>query len=103
MTKCNHDYCYHEYVGMAGVKCLKCENKRLTQQLAAAEAELSTVVDLIDDVLFDPMFHPHDEYGEEIRGNRKYLVPHKIQEQHMPALRGWFVQQCERASEGGGA
>lgn len=41
LTKCNHDYCYHEYIGLAGVKCLKCENKQLKEHLAAAHEALA--------------------------------------------------------------
>lgn len=41
LTKCNHDYCYHEYIGLAGVRCLKCENKQLKEHLAAAHEALA--------------------------------------------------------------
>jgi hypothetical protein len=62
---------------------------------------LTEVTDIIDDVLFDPTFHPRDEHGDEIRGNDLYLIPHPVQEHHMPALRMWFVQQTARAAGGG--
>jgi len=63
---------------------------------------LSEVIDLVDDVLYDPRRY-YDEQGREIKGNDKYLLDLPIQRDHLPALRTWFVRQDQLGEEAAGA
>lgn len=74
----------------------------MADEIETLRVELQTVTDCLDDILYDPQFHPRDEYGHEIRGNDLYLLPHPVQECHMPALREWFVRHCNEAAQAGG-
>lgn len=71
----------------------------VTLLLAAAkharqlEAKLAEVTDLVDDILYDPQFHPVDKDGNEIRGNDLYRLDHPVRDRHMPDLREWFVKR----------
>ncbi len=58
---------------------------------AIRKVELQAVVDLLDDVFYDPTFEPRDGDGQPITGDDMYLLDHPLQEQHLPALRKWFV------------
>jgi hypothetical protein len=56
-------------------------------------AELDRVADLLDDILFDPAFKPTDADGKRIKGAAFYLLEHPVQQDHVQALREWFVQR----------
>ncbi len=72
---------------------------RLLERVRELEEELHGVADLVDDVLYDPTFHPINRTtGKEVRGNDLYLQDHPVQDQNMPALRAWFVEFHKKLS-----
>ena len=73
--------------------CWRCPDHHecAVARIERLEAELNSVRDMVDDILHDPTWKPVTEAGEPIRGNDRYLLDHPVQNDHMPALRGWFV------------
>jgi hypothetical protein len=73
----------------------------LERERDTLQAELRHVEELIDDVLYDPSFKPVDESGNRIHGDEFYLTDHPVMDDHVPALRQWFVRRCrqQRAAE----
>lgn len=78
------------HLGMAldELDALKAERDRLADKL-------EEVIDLIDDVLYNPHVKPRDQLGRPITGNAVYLTDLPIMEEHLPSLRQWFVKQLE--------
>jgi len=75
------------------------ENEKLRSRINSLENEidhlqvkLSTVADLIDDVLYVPSFRPRDENGDLITGKAMYLADGPIMEGSLPALRRWLFE-----------
>ena len=67
----------------------------LRQEVERLREELDAVHDMVDDILYDPAWEPVTETGERIRGDDLYLLEHPVQEDHMPALREWFVKYTQ--------
>lgn len=72
--------------------------RHLREENDGLREELHLVADLIDDVLYDPCWHPVNRAGETIRGDDLYLMDHPIQDLHTPALRNWFVEFHKKLS-----
>lgn len=70
-----------------------CRLQAVAEKRKLLEQELATVTDLIDDVLYDPHWKPVDETGQPINGNAIYLLEHPVRQNHMPALREWFLNR----------
>ena len=62
-------------------------------------AELDRVFDMVDDILYDPTFKPRTQTGKPITGDDVYLLEHKVQYEHMPSLRAWFVERSRAMRE----
>ena len=53
--------------------------------------EREHVIELVDDVLFNPHVRLVDSEGNRLRGAEVYLSDTPIMTDHLPALRQWFV------------
>ena len=73
----------------------------LLEEIESLQREQAEVVDMIDDILYDPAWKPVTHGGKPIRGNDLYLTDHPIQYDHLPALRDWFVRHACKATEKG--
>ena len=82
-----------------GVSCGYCSHGGavLLEKIERLQIDKQTVIDLVDDVLYnpEPVF---DEHGDRITGDAVYMLDRPIMEDNLPALRAWFVQQCEAAN-----